>query len=169
MIFDLNQNNKGFTLIELLVVVAIISLLSSVVMSSINSARMKTRNVTRIDTARTIVNALNLGLGDAGLLPTVNFVCLTETCYGTTFGGASTNNAEIDALLATSLPKRPADSYKGLRNDGGIVYFGNVNPGYGFPVSAYIDYILEKPVSSCGLGKPRVSSTNWLECLVPLK
>jgi len=35
--------NKGFTLIELLVVIAIISLLSSVVLASLNSARAKAR------------------------------------------------------------------------------------------------------------------------------
>ena len=38
---ELNNQNKGFTLIELLVVIAIISLLSSVVLTSLNSARAK--------------------------------------------------------------------------------------------------------------------------------
>ena len=39
-----HQKNKGFTLIELLVVVAIIGLLSSVVMASLNSARLKAKD-----------------------------------------------------------------------------------------------------------------------------
>jgi len=37
----MSNKNKGFTLIELLVVIAIIGLLSSVVMSSVNEARVK--------------------------------------------------------------------------------------------------------------------------------
>jgi len=38
------RNDKGFTLIELLVVVAIISLLSSIIFSSVNSVRAKAKD-----------------------------------------------------------------------------------------------------------------------------
>jgi len=44
MFYYKQRKNRGFTLIELLVVVAIISLLSSVVLASLNSARAKGRD-----------------------------------------------------------------------------------------------------------------------------
>ena len=49
---------KAFTLIELLVVIAIISLLSSIVMSSLNSARAKARDAKVISEFREIKTAL---------------------------------------------------------------------------------------------------------------
>lgn len=52
------QNQKGFTLIELLVVVAIIGLLSSVVLISLNSARSKARDAKRISDVNQIGKAL---------------------------------------------------------------------------------------------------------------
>jgi prepilin-type N-terminal cleavage/methylation domain-containing protein len=56
----LYKNNTGFTLIELLVVIAIISLLSSVVMSSLNSARSKARDAQRISDVKQFTLALGL-------------------------------------------------------------------------------------------------------------
>ncbi|MDP7368638.1 MAG: type II secretion system protein [Candidatus Pacebacteria bacterium] len=52
--------NKGFTLIELLVVIAIIGILSSVVLTSLNSARQKSRDAKRIAELRQLQTALQL-------------------------------------------------------------------------------------------------------------
>lgn len=60
----------GFTLIELLVVIAIIGLLSSIVMSSLNSARVKARDAKRIADLRSIRVALRLYLDDFKQYPT---------------------------------------------------------------------------------------------------
>jgi general secretion pathway protein G len=54
------MSKKGFTLIELLVVISIISLLSSIVISSVNSARAKGRDTAKVRTLQEVRNALQL-------------------------------------------------------------------------------------------------------------
>ncbi len=59
-----SKATKGFTLIELLVVIAIIALLSSVVLSSLNTARAKARDATRLRDFRELRSALALYASD---------------------------------------------------------------------------------------------------------
>lgn len=65
----INPNNRGFTLIELLVVVAIIGLLTSVVLASLNIARMKARDTKRIADLGQIRTALEMYFNDRGYYP----------------------------------------------------------------------------------------------------
>jgi len=60
---------KGFTLIELLVVVSIISMLTSIVLSSINDAKSKGRDAGKIRALIEIRNALQLYATDKGGFP----------------------------------------------------------------------------------------------------
>lgn len=54
------KSERGFTLIELLVVVAIIGMLSSVVLSSLNNARVKSRDARRLADLKQLQTALEL-------------------------------------------------------------------------------------------------------------
>lgn len=54
------RKNSGFTLIELLVVIAIIGLLSTVVMTSLNSTRKKGRDTRRVEDISAIRQALEV-------------------------------------------------------------------------------------------------------------
>lgn len=60
---------RGFTLIELLVVIAIIGLLASIVLASLNSARIKSRDAKRIADLHNIRLALEMFYNDFGFYP----------------------------------------------------------------------------------------------------
>ena len=65
----MNNKKRGFTLIELLVVVAIIGLLSSVVLASLNSARAKARDARRLEDAHQFKLVMQLYYSGAGDFP----------------------------------------------------------------------------------------------------
>ncbi|MBI2121782.1 MAG: prepilin-type N-terminal cleavage/methylation domain-containing protein [Candidatus Sungbacteria bacterium] len=60
------KNKKGFTLIELLVVIAIIGVLASIVLASLNNARLKSRNARRITDIKQLQLASELYFDGAG-------------------------------------------------------------------------------------------------------
>lgn len=92
---------RGFTLIELLVVISIISLLSSVVISSLNDARKKVSTSTTLSNANEYRNAIELYRADNGSYPNpgdTTYHCLgdytTNNCGNETVGvpGSGTFN-----------------------------------------------------------------------------
>ncbi len=64
------NTQKGFTLIELLVVIAIIGILSSVVLASLNSARLKARDAKRVSDIKQLQLALEMYYDDNSNYPT---------------------------------------------------------------------------------------------------
>lgn len=66
-----NKYKKGFTLIELLVAISIIGVLSSIVLASINTARINARDARRISDIRQMRIALELYRLDNGDYPII--------------------------------------------------------------------------------------------------
>ena len=107
-----NKFKKGFTLIELLVVVAIISILSSVVMASLNSARVKGKDAARMEDVKSLKTALELYYNDNGGYPTSN--------------GSSNGDVLLsDAILTSKLVPTYISSMPALLVADGDHYFAN--------------------------------------------
>lgn len=100
-----DKNKSGFTLIELLVVVSIIGLLSSVVLASLSSARMKARDTLRMSHLDQIRNALELYYNTNNSYPVISRWATSEpTTYDS---GASWANFQTALLPYIKLPNDP--------------------------------------------------------------
>lgn len=112
---NVNKNiKKGFTLLELLVVIAIIGLLSSVVLASLNSARISARDAVRISNIQQIKNALELYRANNanGLYPITTFSSGAGAPNSFWF---NSNDASWDTLQTALSPylKLPHDPTEG--------------------------------------------------------
>ncbi len=104
---------RGFTLIELLVVVAIIGVLSSVVLASLNTARMKARDAQRVSDIRSLETALQMYYSDYNHFP----VCTEYLTAGNAASGCL-----HAALVPNYIPQIPSDPLYGSNNSLGWGY-----------------------------------------------
>lgn len=159
------NRKSGFTLIELLVVIAVIGILASVVMASLNSARVKARNARRTSDIKQLISAFNLGINGTSDLPNPGtlWVCVSPTCYS----GWSIYiaNAAVDAYLAPYLPTKPSDP-EGGRTGGGYLYYYNWLGSTGsydgtvFPPGSVVHWLAEPPVSANVCAPGRIHGVN---------
>lgn len=99
------EQSRGFTLIEILVVIAIIGVLSSVVLSSLNSARERSHNTAYITQIREYQKALALHFSVNGSYPGSG----SWGCIGTGFpGGICWDSSGYNESNSTSVAFRAA-------------------------------------------------------------
>ncbi|PJE64819.1 MAG: hypothetical protein COU90_00960 [Candidatus Ryanbacteria bacterium CG10_big_fil_rev_8_21_14_0_10_43_42] len=108
----MNKTQKGFTLIELLVVIAIIGLLASVVLASLNTARMRSRDARRLADLRQLQTALELYFDSNNGYPNDScngwdIVCSPTSCTGV--GTSNLGELVTDGYMS-SLPCDPVNS-----------------------------------------------------------
>ncbi len=97
--------HRGFTLVELLVVISIIALLSSVVLSSLNTARARARDARKIADFRQLTIALNQYYLANNSMP-ANPTPGTEVCDGSV-GWTTVMNQLIAAGYLSVIPRSP--------------------------------------------------------------
>lgn len=117
------QNLRGFTLIELLVVIAIIGILSSVVLASLTSARVKARDTRRVSDIKQIQIALELYYDAKGFYP-------------------ASLGALVGSSEGASLPSLPADPSKptvAVNGEGAYKYAVNASPATAYHVAATLE------------------------------
>lgn len=164
------SHNQGFTLIELLVVIAIIGLLSSIILASLNSARVKGRDARRVADLRQLQTALGFYYDKFGKYPGENWGC--DSSIGAQAGGCPISSpqptwntsSDLQSLVSGGfIPSLPIDP---INNTSYYYYYEPNNSGQGScpasPANTPCEYQLwtqlEKGVIYC----VRDSQTNIL-------
>ncbi|MFA6077854.1 MAG: prepilin-type N-terminal cleavage/methylation domain-containing protein [Candidatus Paceibacterota bacterium] len=104
------KNKKGFTLIELLVVIAIIGTLSSIVLASLNTARVKARDTRRLADINQLIKAIEMYHTDNGFYPTCVGGVNPDYCTTTGSGGyANLSTLNVKPTYMSKIPQDPSN------------------------------------------------------------
>jgi type IV pilus assembly protein PilA len=137
---------SGFTLVEFMVVIAIIGLLSSVILTTLNRGRVKARDVKRVTDVQAIVTALQLFYSEHRRFP----------CHEVDSSYSSANFLGIleDEGLISEVPIDPINTYAGLLYYYYLSYHSPDNDACG--QYAVVGFNTELPIPNCPFGGYKV-------------
>ena len=128
------RGDRGFTLIELLVVTAIIALLASVVLASLNTARSKARDARRLSDMKQIQTALEFYYSDHTAYP----VSATQNTDAAGFTTAL--SGIVSGAFIATIPNDPSGGAK-------TYYYKSTSDGSFYCLGANTENT--SPTSSC--------------------
>ena len=147
------SNNKAFTLVELLVVIAVISLLASITLASLNSARAKARDAKKIADFHQLQQALGLYFDKYGKYPNE-----TEVTNGSDHWWGNFNSMAqqlVNEGFLSSVPIPPNANAYNYYNYGGTIIGGLI-----------VTSLEAAPPSTTGYPgtcRPFNANTNWCD------
>jgi prepilin-type N-terminal cleavage/methylation domain-containing protein len=169
------MQKKGFTLIELLVVISIISLLSSVILASLSSARAKAKGAKQKGDLIQLRTAIEAYYNDNGSYPSTGG-SWWALCPSYNPGGTKTNTGAsgyIPNLAPTYIPVLPTDPnsdgaggcylYRSDANDYKLIVhgtFAGVTCSPGLPTSVGLWEPARSP-SQCTIGVYTPGASGW--------
>jgi len=160
---------RAFTLVELIVVIAIIGLLSTIAIVSVDSARVKSRNAKRTADLKQVMTAFGVAYSLSGSFPASGDACIASACTGAWSSVAA--DAGVDAFFSSYINPKPTDPVGGSRGRGGYIFTGNWTGGSSsgnyFPAGPIISFSLEG-VTICPFGKIWWQGPAETECVVNL-
>lgn len=112
-----NNSKRGFTLIELLVVVAVIGLISTIVLASIQSGRIKAKNIAVLAAVKQLRNAIEVYKLNNGSYPAPAATyamlgpCPTGGCLFQSFSVPSANDSSNTTFASSLAPYMKFDSF----------------------------------------------------------
>lgn len=154
--FKIKSKKSGFTLIELLVVISIIGLLSSVVLTNLQSAKIKAYDARRKQDLKSIYTAYSL-YNTSGGTQLTNYGC----------GGAcQTSDSDVNFLsgliTAGALNSKPKAPNNAASNPYMYYDYGPGNP-YGFMIVTQLEGAQPTMQPYPGSCRPFTGATNWCD------
>lgn len=128
------KNKKGFTIVELLVVISIMGFVSTLAITSLNSARMRARDAKRSADIRQIEKAVQLYHDKYGTYPQPCQGYNTWSGHGANFGNCNTNYILNIGEFLSLLPIDPSDN----SGNNGYIYRATTTPAQDFKIMAHM-------------------------------